>query len=285
MHGVILNRRLVLGGLSLAVLCSLFFFPPMALAAPGPLPPAARPYDPPPPAPDGPVSAARDLPLRLYIPLLANCYCTPAGIYGYVTKAGVPIGNVTIFLKLRDQTGEHDFLTTSTNSCGFYSFKDVPGINSGSGQGYFVEFDNNVLPIIPNTLRQWQTPAVQSYSTGQVFNIGNFDIGDVVLGEPNNGTRRTLPITFYWTKRSQAPSDSYIFYIYEIIRNDPNPPTYIIKYYTDPLGYVGSYQLFKSQLPADLVSGKLYYWYLTIIGPMGSTGRGGTMHAVAFQLP
>ncbi len=283
MLGVISNRRYISGGLSLAILCSLFFFPPAALAAPGTPTSQAEISALPLPAALEPIIISNNLPLRQYIPLVTYCYVNPAGIYGYVTRAGVRIGNATIFLKLRDQTGEHDYLTSATDSCGYYSFIGVQDINSNSGQGYFVEFDNNVPPVIANTLRQWQTPAIQSYSTGQVFNMGNFDIGDVALGEPNSGTPITLPVTFYWTKRSQAPSDSYIFYIYEYIQGDPNP--YRLKYYTDPLGYVDSYEVLKSQLPGDLVSKKLYYWYLTIIGPMGSTGRAGTMHGVAFELP
>ncbi len=283
MDRVISNRWLVSGGLCIAILFSLFYFPSSTLAAAGTLDSHAEVYVPPSPAPASPTSSSVELPLRQYVPLLMNCFNAPSGIYGYVTKAGGQIGNATIKLMLRDQTGEHDFKTSTTNSCGYYSFTDVPSIESNSGQGYFVEFDNNIPPLIANTLRQWQTQAIQSYTTGQILNIGNFDIGDVTLGEPNNGNPQLLPVTFYWTKRAQAPSDSYIFYIYEYNPGDPNP--YILKYYTDPLGYVDSYQLLKSEMPGGMVSGKLYYWYLTIIGPSGSTGRAATMHGVAFSLP
>ena len=282
MLGSISGRWLISGGLSLAILCSLFLFPSPILAVPGTFITQARPYVPPSPDVLEPASPLGNMQPAAYIPLLLNCYTPPAGIYGYVTKAGLPAGGITVKLWLRDQTGDHDNdITSITNSCGYYSFVDIPTISEGSGQGYFVEFYNG--SNIADCLLQWRTQIIQIYTTNQVFNIGNFDIADVILGEPNSGTPQMLPLTFYWTKRNKTPSDSYIFYIYEYKYGDQNP--YILLYYTDPLGYVNSLQLLKSELPDSMVSGKQYYWYLTIQGPGGATGRASSMHGVAFQLP
>ncbi len=280
MHGVRSNRSLVAGGLLLAILCSVFLFPSPGLAAPG------MPADPPgqnyPFFPPGSNAARGELLPSAYLPLLVNCYTTPAGIYGYVTKAGLPASGITINIILRDQSGDHPLIITSvTNTCGYYSFPDIPTINQGAGKGYFVEFYNR--DNLPDSLLQWRTQIIQTYTRFQVFNIGNFDISDVTLGEPNSGEAKFLPVTFYWTKRSYAPSDSYIFYIYEFIPGNPN--IYNVKYYTDLLGFIDTYQLFKSNLPADIVSEKQYYWYLTIQGPNGATGRASTMHGVAFLIP
>ncbi len=280
MRGVISGHWLISGGLAVAILFGLFLFPSPILVAPGAFIAQARPYEP--PSPDTLESNPGDLQPEAYLPVILNCYTPPAGIYGHITKAGLPAGGITVKLILRNQTGDHDNnITSTTNSCGYFSFIDIPSISEGSGQGYFVEFYN--YSNLPDSLLQWRTQIIQSYTTNQVFNIGNFDIGDVILGEPNSGTPQLLPVTFYWTRRNKTPSDSYIFYIYEYIYGEENP--YILHYYTDPLGFVNSYQLLKSELPAEMVSGKQYYWYLTIFGPDGSTGRASSMHGVAFQLP
>lgn len=224
----------------------------------------------------------------VYIPIIMNGNANPAGIYGYVTQSGTPAAGVSLILYLK--VGDNDSLITTSNSDanGYFSFTGVPGISSGTGQGYFVRFSiysgNN--GTVPGRLNYWNTRILQSYTKDQVVNIGNFDIGDVFLGYPNlydNDNPLPFPVTFNWTKRVQAPTDSYILYITEYI-SEPQIQ-YIQKYKSPLLGYVNSQQLVRSDLPMDMVSNKLYFWYITIQSPDGAVGAVSTMQGIKFVIP
>ncbi len=262
MGGLISRRWLVSGGLSLAILCSLFLYPSTFLAAPGAINASARPYDPPPPPVLGPTSASSELPPQAYLPMLMNCYYVPAGIYGYVTKAGVPAGSITVKLMLRNNTVDSEIATVITNSCGYFSFLNVPSVKSGTGKGYFVRFHNG--SIVQDALSNWDTHVLTSYQINEVVNIENFDIGDISLVAPI-GSTPLLIVTFNWTKRNYSPTDSYIFYITEYNPALPNP--YNLKFYTSPLGFVDNVQIDLNILPSDMNSDTTYYWYISIIGP------------------
>jgi hypothetical protein len=275
MRGVISNRELVTGGLVFAILFSFFLFPSPGTAAPGVI---ARPVEQLPPSSSlapGNLAPLEVLQQQVYLPILMNCYNAPAGIYGHVTKVGVPASGIKVKLRLRNQTGDHDFAFTTTNTCGYYSFINILSISEGSGQGYFVEFYNDVVPPIPDSLLLWRTQVIQSYTTNQVFNIGDFDIGDVALVSPNSIDPLPLPVTFIWTKRSRVPSDSYIFYIYST--------TYVKKYETPPLGYVSSITLSQNDLPPEIITNTQYIWYLTIQGPNDAYGMISMPKYVMFQ--
>ncbi len=277
MHGVIWNRKLVLGELCFAVLCSLFFFPFATLAAPGTLTSHAEISAPSSPTALEPITISLDLPLRQYLPLLPNCYTTPAGIYGYVTKAGVPAGGIPVTLKLRDQFGEHQKATFITNSCGYFSFyENILPIDEGSAQGYFVEFDNNSK--FPDSLLQWKTKQITSYAVNEVINISNFDIGDITLLYPiTSDPAITLPDTFSWTKRTHSPTDSYILRITDTSFGE--------KFLSNPLGFVNSVAISKNDLPPGMVPNAPYYWYLWIVTADGAKGTISRVEVVKFLNP
>ncbi len=263
MCGVNFSRMLVLGGLAIAIVCSLFLFPLPVLAGPGAYTGQAMPYDPPSPDVNEPASIEQDLQPVAYIPMLMNCYNVPAGIYGYVTKAGVPASKISVKLMMRNISVDSEIASSETNSCGYFSFPNIQGVGSGSGKGYFIRFRND--GSIPGSLIQWDTHVLTPYVTNQTINIENFDIGDVFLGDPNGGDPLPLPVTFHWTKRSHSPTDSYIYYILEYIANEPDP--YHPKYNTPPLGYVDNVEINSGVLPSDMKSNTTYYWYVSIIGP------------------
>ncbi len=279
MHGVISNRWLVSGGLCFAILCSLFIFPSPGVASPGVVASQAEVYDPPSPAASEPLSISGDFLPRGYIPFLVNCHNAPAGIYGYVTKAGIPASAVTVKLWLRNQTVDSEIATTVTNSCGYFSFINVPDVLVPE-KGYFVRFRNTG---IQGCLLQWDTRVLTPYTGNSAVNIENFDIGDVTLIEPTGNTSLPFPVTFRWTKRAQSPSDRYTLYITEYNPGEPNP--YNQKYKSPLLDYVDNIQISRSDIKSDLVSDKLYYWYVDIRTADGAIGYVSHMNGVRFSIP
>lgn len=170
-------------------------------------------------------------------------------IHGSVQDGGLPASGVT--LELRHYDAGSGFWTTVdlavSAADGSFSFSDPPSL--APGDLYYVLYRNTLFDI--GRLWLWQTPYQDSFTAGQMLNIGVFDIADVVLTNPAPIATLNLPATFSWQVRTATPNDSYAFDLYD----DLDPPTEFI---TDPLGYASSYTL--QGLPAGFTTGIEYGW-------------------------
>ena len=147
------------------------------------------------------------------------------GIYGMVYENGMPISDVKLDLRLITTTetlccitgGEFEVLTSVTTTAdGRYSFLAIPFVaNIGNDVHYYaVAYSNPSTTTYNGRLGGWLTNWLYStaYTTTQEFNIGNFDIGDVILTQPISGTTITLPHTFQFTRRNTPVDGDYIIY-------------------------------------------------------------------------
>jgi hypothetical protein len=197
-----------------------------------------------------------------------------AGIYGYVTFLGVAVKNIKVDLWKEAGTTHTAIASTTTNLSGYYSFTNEPALPIG--QAYRVRFDNIIPPVIPNALSHWKTRAIDYPTSGIKILIGNFDIGDVALGNPADGAITKAPITFFWTRRPQSPSDSY--QIRFLLFSDSTE-----KYLSPALGFVNSFTL--STLPTGFDIVPVYTWYVLISQPDGSAGTSSSQHRILFSAP
>lgn len=212
---------------------------------------------------------------RAYLPLIF--YRVGAGIFGFVTQAGLPVNNVSLTLRKLVGSTSQDLAITTTNGDGYYQFLDQDPLSSGQ---YYQVIYNNYLLVepIPGRLAWWKTKMVTPSLKGQWIPIGNFDIADIVLGDPPDGNKLPLPVTFNWTRRVKSPSDSYLLRIllYE-------PPTYTDKYLSPPSGYVGSITFSKAQWPSTLIYDTVYIWLIMVEAPDTASGESHSMHYITFQ--
>lgn len=101
---------------------------------------------------------------------------------------------------------------------------------------------------------------------------GSFDLSNVTLASPVNGTTVALPCTFQWAPRAALPSDRDVLNIY-----DPHGD---LDWYGDPPGPTGSYTLMA--LPPGVTAGSECRWCVAVLAPDGGEGFSWT-HAVTFS--
>ena len=214
---------------------------------------------------------------RAYFPLIFDG--VGAGIFGFVTLAGLPANNVSLTLRLRNLDGSTslDLATTTTNGDGYYQFLDQDPLPPG--QYYQVVYYYLSPPDpVPGRLAWWKTKMVTPTVKGQWIHIGNFDIADVVLGNPPDKNSSPLPMTFNWTPRVKSPSDSYLL---RIVLYVP-PSTYTDKYLSPPSGNVGSISFSADQWPSTLDYGIEYCWFIMIEAPDAASGASRYMRHITF---
>lgn len=195
---------------------------------------------------------------------------TGGRIYGRVTVNGSPAAGVELDLRRWDGSAWSSPYTTVTAADGTYSFVGVSGLTSG--QLYHVRYLNSAGT--PGRLWIWWAPDITSYTTGSSVPGGDFDIGDVVLGEPNTEVPQPLPITFHWTMRNIA-QDSYTL---EVLDADSGE----VLGTSSDLGHVDGVTI--NSLPPDFTPNTVYGWDVLITHPQGSGVSYGT-HAFAFTGP
>jgi hypothetical protein len=186
---------------------------------------------------------------------------TPSGIHGCVAESGVPKSGIPVVLYRFNSSTQVDeeLATTNTNASGYFAFTGRPTL--GATEAYFVKYQNSGSQT--NRLWNWYTRAIDAYTAGSSVHIGDFDIANVALLAPADGSTVNLPETFSWTPRPGLQADSYEFNLYEDC--DPDCPVW----YTDPrLGYVGQYTL--TSLPVNFLFNTQYWWEIWTYSPYDS---------------
>lgn len=180
------------------------------------------------------------------------------GIYGTITQNGIPAAFRTVMLRKYDASinSWSTAATTTTRGDGGYTFNSIPSLDSGDI--YYAAFSNSSQQ--PGLLWFWATPYQRSFSAGTSLNLGIFDIADVVLNSPANGSTTGFPATFTWTRRSATASDSYRFHLYE-------PSGGLPEYTSAPLGYTS--QIILGGIPPGFLFSHDYAWDLYVIPPNG----------------
>jgi CSLREA domain-containing protein len=186
-----------------------------------------------------------------YLPLIIR---PVLGIYGLVTDHGLPVAGVS--LALQRATGSVWSTLDSAYTQGDGSFAFIAAPSLAVGQRYAVRFSGGTS----DRLGYWSTRALDTYAAGSTVHIGDFDIANIELLSPSNGSTVSLPHAFQWTPRPAVPSDSYKFFM-------TDGETY---HYSAPLGFVGSFTL--TTLPAGFSVSQPYYWGIYVFRPDGSYG-------------
>jgi hypothetical protein len=205
----------------------------------------------------------------VYLPFLRSNI--GLGIHGVVTLNGRPVAGVSLSLRFYNGTSWSTRAITITNQEGIYSFTNIPALFPG--QLYYVRYIN------PSTfgdgrLGFWATREISFYAARSDVNIGNFDIADITLLNPEPGAVISLPITFQWARRPATPSDSYEFNLFD-------PYNELPYFYTPPLGYVETYTL--GRLPIGFSPGVVYGWALGVYSLDGGYGTSFYYHPVMFS--
>lgn len=202
-----------------------------------------------------------------FLPLVAR---DRTGIQGRVVEHGQPVGGVALQLRFFNGAGWTTLRTTTTGSDGQYAFENIPTL--GSGQAYYVRYDNDGNQ---NRLRAWLTETVTQYTWGSYKRLGQFDVGDILLGVPSSGAYVELPCTFAWNGWwLRAPTDvTYEFNIYEW--RTGNPWAY------RNVGYVSDFTV--TSLPPGFIYEAWYIWEIWVYEASGGFGISRNANSVLFR--
>ena len=175
-------------------------------------------------------------------------------ITGKVTQNGSAVTGVPVALIKSTGSTLIQVASTTTNSGGNYSFPATPSLNGSDA--YFVQYRNS--SNTSGRLYLWNTSRILSNPATTQVTLPTFDIADVVLSAPLNGSTVSLPYTFAWQRRAHTSSDSYEFDIYDPADGSP-------WWYTAHLGYVSSYAL--SSPPSGFAYNVPYRWEVWVYAP------------------
>jgi hypothetical protein len=213
-----------------------------------------------------------------YLPIVTRSH---GRLYGQVFANGVPTPGISVTLSYCKEhvvVGPNAILVCNdelyssiTNINGMYEFVDVPTLitdSLGLTQTYQVEWINSDSD--PNRLDWWHSRTISSYTSGEVVNIGNFDMAAVTLIAPAAWMTVTFPVDFRWRPRLGAPSDSYGVCIYGGFIVEPVLPADEVGC-NQPLGPTDHFVL---QMPFSGIDyGFPYWWYVQVFDPTGGVGE------------
>lgn len=140
---------------------------------------------------------------RLFLPAIQNS-ATGNAILGTVTAAGAPATGVMVELRRADDILVTTVATATTDAGGAFAFNQTSNLPPTSA--YAVRYHNALNPA---RLRQWITRPLTGTAASGVISLPVFDIANVPLAGPAEGTVSGLPLVFTWTRRPASPSDSY----------------------------------------------------------------------------
>jgi hypothetical protein len=188
----------------------------------------------------------------VYLPMIAkNAFV----FTGRVTQDGLPLAGAELKLRYFDGTTWSTYVTTTTASDGYYTLIAPPPDGS---KKYYVRWDNPSSN--PAQLYLWACNQV-SASGGNM--TCSFDVKDVPLAAPADGTVSNLPRTFSWTPRGIG-GDNYQWRIYNYSINSSED----VPFYESPmLGAASSYAL--TFLPTGFVHNGSYGWDVLVQGANG----------------
>lgn len=208
---------------------------------------------------------------KLFLPLLAKPGTvtppTSGTVTGLVKESDSAVSDITVQLVRRVGTSDTVIASRTTNADGRYTFTDVSAL--GSGQSYYVVYENN---SDYSRVYVWQTKLITSFGAGASVDLGSFDISNVYLLLPSDGSSVSLPETFHWITRGIS-GDSYALELYGA-NNSPFART-------NALGDVSSVTI--NSLPSGFSFGTQYYWDILIIAPDGGLGLSYEAYTIQFQ--
>ncbi|MEZ4867363.1 MAG: hypothetical protein R3C14_38920 [Caldilineaceae bacterium] len=129
----------------------------------------------------------------------------PRGISGRVYYQSTPVSGINVQLEVCSIGGSCEMKArTATDSSGLYNFPYMA--NSGI-YGYQVTYRNGAdggNPVDNRYLLEWQEPMIADYDYAQRVDGGSFDIANLPLTAPADGSAQSLPVTFSWQSRGVA---------------------------------------------------------------------------------
>jgi hypothetical protein len=140
---------------------------------------------------------------RLFLPAIQNG-ATGNAIRGTVTAAGAPASGVVVELRRADDILVTTVATATTDAGGAFAFDQTRSLPPTSA--YTVRYHNATDAA---RLRQWITRPLTGTAASGAVSLPVFDIANVPLAGPAEGTVSGLPLVFTWTRRPASPSDSY----------------------------------------------------------------------------
>ncbi len=205
----------------------------------------------------------------LFLPLIQRDYAPglPQGIYGRVTDGSNPAAGVILALRNCAGSSCTTQATTTTDSNGNYRFTGVPSL--AGGHWYYVLYSNQDLAVAGaarkdsptgNHVSAWYADKISPYLAGTNRHGGDFDIADIPLTGPADGSSQSFPITFDWLRRPASFPD-----LYQVQLLDAAGNTKGLGNITD---YFGSEDTLNS-LPAGTNLGVPYFWNVIAYGPDG----------------
>jgi hypothetical protein len=185
---------------------------------------------------------------KLYVPLVTKQAFT---LSGRVNQNNAPVAGSEVLLRYYDGVTWSTYLTQTTNVGGAYSFV-VPPLDGA--KKYYVRWENQ-----NNDLARLYTWNCNEITASGGNTACSFDIQNVYLTAPADGTTTTLPRTFSWTPRG-ITGDSYQWRLYDLTTDLP--------YFETPLlGAAGSYLL--NFLPTGFSPTGVYGWDVVVRNSAG----------------
>ena len=229
-----------------------------------------------PPAPASGSSGGERLVLSIAIRL--TTFPTPPppgtpGIHGRVLQNGSPAAGVALKLYLYQTASQTSTYLRSikTGADGAYLFADVPSL--GTGQYYYVFFENRSPVTNPNQVYYWHTPYLPNFVTGEDFQYADFDIQGLSLTYPADQASTSLPVTFTWQGRVGVPNDSFEFYLFNPAAPSAAPTT--------SLGHTFTH-LVEFPLPSPFTFNTPYDWFIMVRSPDLGWGPSAYANQVTF---
>ncbi|MSP12903.1 MAG: hypothetical protein EXR62_08090 [Chloroflexi bacterium] len=190
---------------------------------------------------------------------------TVAGLTGRVTVNGIAVPNISLLLRMYDQTSESTIATTATDSSGNYRFANVPSLPAG--KIYYVRFGPNTTD--PTYINAWFGPDISAYMAGTELTAGDFDIANVAYLSPAAGASVGSPADFIWQKRTY-PKDSYRWMLFDLSQQNPCQSNGC--WFSSLLGYTNQYRL--ESLPTGVSPDKSYGWEIHIYDSTNTNSYG-----------
>ena len=181
---------------------------------------------------------------KLFLPLILQNYPLQ-GIHGRITYNDQPIAGITLSLRKFTNSNEVTVATTTTDSQGYYLFKNVPTLTGG--YHYYVRYGPNSTN--DSFVSIWFGPDRALYQAGSTLHGGDFDIANSLQTSPANQANLALPVTFTWAKRPHT-SDTYTLEIFD--------PSTGQSWNSANVGYNNTYTL--SSLYSGMENNKDYGW-------------------------
>ena len=185
-----------------------------------------------------------------YLPLVLYSY-HPSGL---VTNNGVPVASTMVELDYFNGVNWTTLSTTWTDLYGAYQFTNYPTLTAG--QMLSVRWNNPTANS--SLLKFFWCNSITSTSPESAYTC-NFDVKNIQLTSPADGSIVPLPQTFNWLNRGFT-NETYVYNLFE--PGDGNP-----WYWTDPLGNTNSFTL--NTLPVGFFPGVQYGWNLEVYTPVG----------------